>query len=67
LDRLIDPVETIRKATGLPIMVSPGVIPEYVLERHISHFFCVDGGCRAPARLTGVILSNQNQPTGPSA
>ena len=33
MDRLIDPVETIRKATGLPIMVSPGVIPENVLGR----------------------------------
>ena len=32
-DRLIDLVETIRKATGLPIMVSPGVIPENILGR----------------------------------
>jgi biotin synthase-like enzyme len=30
---LIDPVETIRKATGSPITVSPGVIPENVLGR----------------------------------
>jgi len=29
-DRLIDPVETIRKATMLPISFSPGVIPENV-------------------------------------
>jgi hypothetical protein len=33
LDRLIDPVDSIRKATGLPIMVSPGVIPKNVLGR----------------------------------
>ena len=33
MDRLIDPVDPIRKATGLPIMVSPGVIPENILGR----------------------------------
>ena len=32
-DRLIDLVDSIRKATGLPIMVSPGVIPENLLGR----------------------------------
>ena len=32
-DRLIDLVESIRKATGLPIMVSPGLIPENILGR----------------------------------
>ena len=32
-DRLIDLVETIRKATGLPIMVSPGVIPGNIIGR----------------------------------
>ena len=32
-DRLIDLVKTIRKATGLPIMISPGVIPENILGR----------------------------------
>jgi methylornithine synthase len=30
---LIDPVDSILKATGFPIMVSPGVIPEHVLGR----------------------------------
>jgi methylornithine synthase len=32
-DRLIDLVESVRKATGLPIMVSPGVIPENIIGR----------------------------------
>lgn len=32
-DRLIDLVESVKQATGLPIMVSPGVIPASVLSR----------------------------------
>lgn len=32
-DRLIELVDSIRQATGLPVMVSPGVIPEDVLSR----------------------------------
>ena len=32
-DRLIELVQAVRQATGLPIMVSPGVIPENVLPR----------------------------------
>jgi len=32
-DRLIDLIDSIRQANGLPIMVSPGVIPELVLSR----------------------------------
>ena len=32
-DRLIDLVNSIRKATGLPVMVSPGVVPDDVLKR----------------------------------
>jgi methylornithine synthase len=32
-DRLVDLVESIRKATELPIMVSPGVMPQHILAR----------------------------------
>ncbi len=32
-DRLIELIDSIRKATGLPVMVSPGVIPENILGR----------------------------------
>ena len=32
-DRLVEVVRSVRHATGLPIMVSPGVIPENVLRR----------------------------------
>jgi methylornithine synthase len=32
-DRLIDLVNSVRKATGLPVMVSPGVVPDDVLSR----------------------------------
>jgi methylornithine synthase len=32
-DRLVDLVESLQKETGLPIMVSPGVVPEHVLQQ----------------------------------
>jgi methylornithine synthase len=32
-DRLIDLVNSVRKATGLPVMVSPGVVPDKILSR----------------------------------
>ncbi len=34
-DRLVDLIKSVKKAAGLPIMVSPGVIPESVLGRLI--------------------------------
>jgi methylornithine synthase len=34
-DRLVDLIKSVKKATGLPIMVSPGVVPESVLGRLI--------------------------------
>lgn len=32
-DRLIDLVESVQQATGLPVMISPGVIPYHILPR----------------------------------
>jgi len=34
-DRLVDLIKSVKKAAGLPIMVSPGVVPESVLGRMI--------------------------------
>jgi methylornithine synthase len=39
-DRLIDLVDSVRQATGLPIMVSPGVIPPSVLSRLVKSGAC---------------------------
>ena len=34
-DRLVDLIKSVKKAAGLPIMVSPGVVPDSVLDRLI--------------------------------